>query len=203
MSTAPSRREQYTAATRAALLETATALFAERGYTGTALEDVATAAQVTRGAVYHHFAGKRELFEAVLEAMEEGATTRIAQAAASATDAWEAAITGLDAFLDQCVDPVYGRVVWQEGPVALGWHRWQECEEKYAYGLTEQFVRALMDARYIEATPLETTTKFVFAMLGAMGSMLADAGDEDKARVREECATLARRMLGGLRRTGS
>ncbi|HEX2176531.1 MAG TPA: TetR family transcriptional regulator, partial [Nocardioidaceae bacterium] len=65
-----SRREQYSEATRAALLEAATALFHERGFGGTALEDVAAAAQVTRGAVYHHFTNKRDLFEAVIDALE-------------------------------------------------------------------------------------------------------------------------------------
>ncbi|WP_158890724.1 TetR/AcrR family transcriptional regulator [Amycolatopsis anabasis] len=199
MSGVKSRREQYSEATRAALLETATALFAERGFAGTALEDVASATQVTRGAVYHHFAGKRDLFEAVLADLEMRAMERIATAAASATDAWESALLGLDAFLEQCSEPVYGRLVWQEGPVALGWRRWKECEEKYAYGLTEQFVRSLMASGYIEPTAPEVTVRFVFALLGAIGSLLADAGRAEKPRVRAECAVLIRRMLGGLR----
>lgn len=194
-----SRREQYSEATRTALLETATALFAERGFRGTSLEDVASSTQVTRGAVYHHFASKRELFEAVLGALETRATERIAAAAGAAEDAWDSAMIGLDAFLDQCCDPVYGRLCWQEGPVALGWDRWKECEEKYAYGLTAQFVRSLMDAGYIEQASPEVATRFLFALLGAIGSMLADAGEADKPRVREECATLARRLLTGLR----
>jgi AcrR family transcriptional regulator len=202
MSGVKSRREQYSEATRAALLETATALFAERGFAGTALEDVASATQVTRGAVYHHFASKRDLFEAVLASLETQATGRIAESAARATDAWESAMIGLDAFLDQCCEPVYGRLVWQEGPVALGWNRWKQCEEKYAYGLTEQFVRSLMDAGYIEKASTEVTVRFLFALLGAIGSMLADAGEADKPRVREECATLARRLMTGLRPTG-
>jgi len=57
-----SRRELYSEATRAALLDEATRLFATRGYAGTSLEDVAVASQVTRGAVYHHFDGKQALF---------------------------------------------------------------------------------------------------------------------------------------------
>src|SRR5215471_5564610 len=70
MTEVKSRREMYSEATRAALLEEATTLFAERGYSGTSLEDVASASQVTRGAVYHHFASKQALFEAVLELQE-------------------------------------------------------------------------------------------------------------------------------------
>jgi AcrR family transcriptional regulator len=194
-----SRREQYSEATRSALLETATALFAERGFARTALEDVASATQVTRGAVYHHFASKRELFEAVLEALETRATGRVAAATAAVEDAWDAAMIGLEVFLDQCCDPVYGRLCWQEGPVALGWQRWKECEEKYAYGLTAQFVSSLMDAGYIERASPEIATRFVFALLGAIGSMLTDADETAKPRVRAECAALARRLLTGLR----
>jgi AcrR family transcriptional regulator len=143
MSPVKSRREMYSEATRAALLEEATALFAERGYAGTSLEDVASASQVTRGAVYHHFAGKQALFEAVLDLQEVRATAEVvaAAAAAGAGDPWEAAMLALDAFLDQCCDPTYGRLVWREGPAALGWHRWRECEEKYAYGMSSALSR--------------------------------------------------------------
>src|SRR3954464_3432219 len=139
-----SRREAYSEATRAALLEEATTLFAERGYAATSLEHVASATRVTRGAVYHHFAGKQALFEAVLDAQEKRAIEEIA-AAATASDPWDAAMLALDAFRDKCCNPTYGRLVWQEGPTALGWHRWRECEEKYAYGRVERFVRALID----------------------------------------------------------
>jgi AcrR family transcriptional regulator len=143
-----SRRELYSEATRAALLEEATRLFGTRGYAGTSLADVAVASQVTRGAVYHHFDGKQALFEAVLGAQETRAIARIT-AAATAADPLEAARQALDAFLDQCCDPIYGRLVWLEGPAALGWHRWRECEQKYAFGLVERFITALVDAGYL------------------------------------------------------
>jgi AcrR family transcriptional regulator len=189
----------YSDATRAALLEKATALFAERGYGGTALEDVASASQVTRGAVYHHFAGKLALFEAVLEEQETRAMAQIAAAAANETDSWQAALHALDAFLDHCLDPVYGRLVWQEGPATLGWVRWKEYEQKYAYGLIEGFVAAMMEAGYLERKALDTTTQFCFSMLGAAGLTMANTAEADKPRVRDECADLILRMLTGLR----
>jgi AcrR family transcriptional regulator len=193
-----SRREAYSEATRAALLEEATTLFAERGYTATSLEHVASATRVTRGAVYHHFAGKQALFEAVLDAQEKRAIEEIA-AAATASDPWDAAMLALDAFLDKCCDPKYGRLVWQEGPTALGWHRWRECEEKYAYGLVERFIRALIDAGYIEGRAVESTVRFSFWILGGAGLTLADAADEEKPRIRDEWAYLIRRTLDALR----
>jgi AcrR family transcriptional regulator len=198
MSVVKSRREQYSEATRAALLEAATALFFEHGFGRTALEDVAASAQVTRGAVYHHFANKRDLFEAVLEAVEMAAKEHVNAATAGVEDPWEAALAGLDAFLEHCCDPVYGRLVWQEGPVALGWARWKECEEEHAYGLIEGFVRALLDAGLIADAPLDLTTRFCFHLLGAAGQALADADAADQQQTKEQCAQLTRRMLVGL-----
>jgi AcrR family transcriptional regulator len=198
MSHVKGRRELYSEATRAALLDEATSLFAERGYAGTSLEDVASASQVTRGAVYHHFAGKQALFEAVLAAQESRAIAEIT-AAAAAADPWEAALLALDAFLDQCCDPVYGRLVWLEGPAALGWHRWRECEEQYAYGLVERFMTALIEAGYLEDTAVDSLVRFSFWILGGAGLALAEAPAADKPRLREEWRHLIRRTITGMR----
>lgn len=199
MSRTTSRREQYSQATKAALLEAATRRFAEHGFSGTALEDVATDIQATRGAVYHHFAGKAALFEAVFEQLETAAVNRVTQAAETATDAWQAAFLALDTFLDICCDPVYGKIVWQEAPLALGWHRWQEQEEQFSYGLVERLLSDMMDAGMLVRQPLAATTRVTFAILGAAGLALAEATNHDKVRVRAEYAELIQRMISGLR----
>jgi AcrR family transcriptional regulator len=178
-----SRRELYSEATRAALLDEATTLFAERGYAGTSLEDVASASRVTRGAVYHHFASKQALFEAVLELQEARVTAEVL-AAATASDPWEAALLALDAYLTHCCDPVYGRLVWLEGPAALGWHRWRECEKNYAYGLVERFIQELVEAGYLEDRG--SLVQFCFWMLGGAGLAVAEAAPPDKTQVRDE-----------------
>jgi AcrR family transcriptional regulator len=193
-----SRREMYSEATRAALLDEATKLFAERGYAGTSLEDVASASQVTRGAVYHHFAGKQALFEAVLDAQESRAIAKVT-AAATAADPWEAAMQALDAFLDQCCDPTYGRLCWLEAPAALGWHRWRECEAKYAYGLVERFITALIEAGYLADKAVASLVRFSFWMLGGAGLALAEALAADKPRLRAEWRYLIRQTITGLR----
>lgn len=193
-----SRREIYSDATRAALIAQACALFAARGYAATSLEDVAAAAQVTRGAVYHHFSGKLALFQAVLEDQETRADAEI-MSAASAADPREAALAALSAYLDKCSEPVYGRLVWQEGPAALGWQRWRQHEEQFAYGLVQRFVRALMDAGYLQRDPEESTTRFAFWILGGAGLAVAEADEADKPRVRDEWSQLVRRALNGLR----
>jgi AcrR family transcriptional regulator len=199
MSMVKSRREQYSEATRAAILAAATRRFAELGFTGTALEDVAADINATRGAVYHHFTSKKALFEAVFDELESGAVRRSADAASAAGDPWSAAFAALDQFLDDCCDPVYTKVVWHEAPLALGWLRWRECEEKYAYGLIEQLIAALMDGGLIERQPLETTTRIAFGMLSAAGIALTEARAEDKPRVRAEYADAIGRIMWGLR----
>jgi AcrR family transcriptional regulator len=188
----------YSEATKAALLEEAAALFAERGYAKTALEDVASASQVTRGAVYHHFAGKQALFEAVLDQQEQLAIKEIA-AAATAPDPWDASMQALDAFLDKCCDPTYGRLVWLEGPTALGWRRWRECEEKYAHALVSGFIHSMIHAGYLEHEAVDSLIQFSFWMLGGAGLALAEAPEPDRPRVRKEWSYLIRRAINSLR----
>lgn len=116
-----SRREQYSDATHAALLDTATSTFAEKGYAGTTLADVAATAQVTRGAVYHHFENKQALFRDVFERLEEDVARTAREAYAAADDPLQGAFAALNDFLDRSCEPVYGEVVWRQAPIALGW----------------------------------------------------------------------------------
>ena len=114
--------------------------------------------------MYHHFSSKKALFEAVFEKMETEAVDQSRSAGARGDDAWQAAILALDAFLETCSDPVYGRVVWQEAPIACGWARWEELEHKLAFGLIEEHMRALIEGGYIEPLPLDTTARLAFAI---------------------------------------
>jgi AcrR family transcriptional regulator len=199
MSTVKSRRDQFSEATRAALLDAATRRFAELGYAGTSLEDVAADIQATRGAVYHHFSSKRALFEAVFARLETNAVDLAAKAGERGGNAWESALLALAAFLDQCCDPVYGRIVWQEGPLALGWACWIEEEQKYAYGMVEQFVRALLESGALAPVPLETTTQLAFGMLGAAGQALAGQPAAEQERIKAEYFEVMSKLLSGLR----
>jgi AcrR family transcriptional regulator len=202
MSTVKSRRDQFSEATRAALLDAATRRFATLGFAGTSLEDVASDIQATRGAVYHHFSSKKALFEAVFEKLETEAVERSAAAGAKGTDAWQSTVFALDEFLDICADPTYGRIVWQEAPIAMGWARWEELETKFAYGLIEQYVHGLIEDGHVEPTPLETTTRIAFAMLGAAGQALARAEESEKPRLKSEFAQVIARLMTGLTRKG-
>lgn len=189
----------YSEATRNALIDSATELFVDKGFSATSLTDVATAAQVTRGAVYHHFADKRALYEAVLDRFESEAVARITEAALQGKTPWDAAMSAVDAFLDQSCDRRYGRIVWQQGPTALGWERWRECGEEYGYGLTRQLVIQLIEAGDIPPAPVDLLTRLIFANLAECGLMLAEAAEQDKPALRDECAVQLRRLCWGLR----
>ena len=139
--TVRSRREEYAEATYEALLDSASACFFEAGFAATSLDHVAQRARVTKGAIYHHFASKRELFLAVLERQQEQSVGSITQAGATAADAWTGIVAAIDVFLETISDPVYQRLCWVEGPSALGVEDWWACGERYEI----EVIRQLLD----------------------------------------------------------
>src|SRR5688500_575137 len=105
-------RVRQAEATRALLIEVATAAFTENGYAATSIDDIIQQAEVARGALYHHFSGKEALFRAVYEAVETDVINRVLAAAASnASSPWDAVRAGLGAFLDACSEPAFRRIV--------------------------------------------------------------------------------------------
>ena len=110
------RRQQYSASTKRALVEVATEHFATEGYAGTSLDTIVAGARVTKGALYHHFSGKHAVFEAVFEQVESDASRMINKALKGKRDPWEKAQAGLRAFLEVVREPRYRRIVIQEGP---------------------------------------------------------------------------------------
>src|SRR3954449_11565962 len=111
-----SRRQQYSASTKRALVDVATRLFTEQGYAATSLDQIVAGARVTKGALYHHFSGKQAVFEAAFEKIETDAAARIRTSLRGSRDPWEKALIGLRAFLANVQQPAYQRVVIQEGP---------------------------------------------------------------------------------------
>src|SRR5271167_1101395 len=102
--TVKSRQAQHSAATRGALLRVARRLFAEHGYAATGTEEVVRRARVTRGALYHHFRDKKDLFIAVLDEEQKKLAARASEAGAAQPDPWSAMVAGANAFLDACLD---------------------------------------------------------------------------------------------------
>jgi AcrR family transcriptional regulator len=197
-----SRRDEYSEATRRALLDSAARLFAEKGFTATSLDEVAAEARVTKGAVYHHFANKQALFEAVADQAEEDACAAImVAAAAEAPDTWRGVVAGLDSFLERCMDPVYRRLCFQEGPAVLGFANWWEHGEKHEIGLIRGMLAALRAEGLIEPDDLDTLTQLLFGSMIAAALSLARAEDPKSESVRVRDAIL--RLVAGLRPSGA
>jgi AcrR family transcriptional regulator len=179
-------------ATREALLLTARDLFAQRGYAAVGTEEIVRAAGVTRGALYHHFAGKKELFEAVYEEVERELVDEIALSAGSAaTDAFQALHAGTRAFLQACEDPAIQRIALLDAASVLGWERWREVGMKYGMGLVQTVLGEAMEAGLIERQPAEPLAAVLLGAVdeGAMVIARADDGGATRAAVE---ATLAR-----------
>ncbi|MER7502397.1 TetR/AcrR family transcriptional regulator [Nonomuraea pusilla] len=130
------------AATRERVLSIATRLFAERGYDDTSIETVLQETGLSRGALYHHYAGKDALFEAVLEATESAIGARIADAVRGVADPAAALRTGALAWIRLAGDPVIRRVVLIDAPSVLGWERWRAMEERYSFGMLKAALKA-------------------------------------------------------------
>jgi AcrR family transcriptional regulator len=194
-----SRRAQYSASTKRALVDVAARLFTEQGYAATSLDQVVAGARVTKGALYHHFSGKQAVFEAVFEKIEADASRRIRKALKGSRDPWEKALIGLRALLAIVRDPAYQRVVIQEGPAILGYERFREQEERSSYGLVQDMVGdVLRDSTYeVDDDMLETFTRIFFGAMSAAGETVSSSPDPKLAVARVETAISF--ILTGLR----
>ena len=164
--TKPARRTnaERHAETRAALMDAARDLFAKKGYAETGTPEIVKAAGVTRGALYYHFADKRNLFRAVFEAEEQALAARIdAAAAPHAADATEALMAGARAFLDAAADPDTHRIVFLDGPAALGWETWRAIDEAHAAATLREGLSVGMEAGVLASAPLDELTNLLSA----------------------------------------
>jgi AcrR family transcriptional regulator len=179
----PSRAEQADA-TRAELLRVARELFAERGYAAVGTEEIVREARVTRGALYHHFRDKRELFRQVHETLESELVERIGAAMAGVQDPLELLETGLRAFLDACTEPEMIRIALIDAPTVLGWEEWREIDAKYGLGIVTFGLQNAMEAGVM---PWQDVRPLAHVLLGALGeaAMLIANADEPEAARRE------------------
>ena len=170
-----SRRQQYSASTKRALVEVAEGLFTEHGYANTSLDAIVAGARVTKGALYHHFSGKQALFEAVFERVETDASKTINKALKGKRDPWEKARAGLRAFLGVVQEPRYRRIVIQEGPAVLGYERYREQEERSTFATVLDIVRSVLGAGSweLDEAMLQTFARIFFGAMSSAGESVA------------------------------
>jgi AcrR family transcriptional regulator len=191
---------ERTEATRTALIAASRPLFAQRGYAGVSTEEIARAAGVTRGALYHHFAGKRELFEAVYELIEIELADRIASGAleANASSPLVAMKAGAEMFLLASTEPETQRIVLLDGPAVLGWDRWREIATEHGLGLIEATLQAAIEAGEIDSQPVRPLAHVLMGALDEAAMLVARADDAE--RMRAEVGRTLGALLDGLSR---
>jgi AcrR family transcriptional regulator len=196
---AMSRKAEQTEATRSALVAAARELFAERGYADVGTEEIVQRARVTRGALYHHFRDKKDLFRAVHEQLEGELADRIARQVADgpADDPVALLRMGVRGFLDHCMDPALARIALIDAPSVLGWQEWRSVDEKYGLGLVMAGLQGAMAGGAIREQPVKPLAHLILGALGEAGMLIANADDAKTARDAVEPPLLA--LLDGLR----
>ena len=173
----PGKRAAQGRATRGQLIEVATGLFAEHGYEGTSIEAVLAAAGVSRGALYHHFAGKEALFRAVLSDIMDRAMVEVMGAIAGCTDPVDAMRTGALAWIDLAGDPVIQQIMLVDAPSVLGWDQWQAMDEGRTVGAMKVMLQAVSDSGRLPADLVEPFSHMILAALDEAAMTVARAPD--------------------------
>jgi AcrR family transcriptional regulator len=195
-----SRREEYADSTKQALLDAAETAFVERGFAATSLDDVAAAARVTKGALYHHFENKQRLFEAVFLQLEDAMVAKTAEAATAKRDPWNQALAGIGSFLETCEDDRFRRIVLEEGPAALGWERWRELDDPYGISLLRGTLKYLADSGVINKTSLDMLASMLFGALTEAALAVSAAPPGERTATRRAAEKTFATMLGAFRR---
>lgn len=169
-------------ATRQELVEAATRLFAERGYEDTSIDAVLRETGVSRGALYHHFAGKEALFEAVLEAVERDVAQAVLDSVADITDPVEALRHGTKAWLDLTDDPVVRQVSLIDAPAVVGWEKWRGIDERHGFGLMKHALESLAEAGHVRPELVDVLAHMLLAALVEVALLVARSDDPAAAK---------------------
>lgn len=168
----PSKIEQA-ASTKAKIIAVARQLFATRGYAGTSTEEILEEAQVSRGALYHHFENKEALFAAVMEAVEVDITTATARARGNVTDPLKALCLAFNAFLDLACETEVRQIVLMDAHSVLGWQKWREIEERYGLGRLKQALKLIAATGRIHEDMVDVFAHVLLASLIEVAFLVA------------------------------
>lgn len=196
-----SRRDEYAAASRAALIAAARRSFGKYGYDAVSLQQIADAARLTTGAIYHHFGGKRGLFEDVARGVEQHIMEAVVNGALRHAALWEQLTAGIDGLLEVASNPGIQQIVFRDAPVVIGVARWREIEGEYAYGLLRNGLHQLRDAGLLAPVGPDIAASILLGALIEAATVVANAPDKGLALV-DARQTIAA-MLCGLRSANS
>lgn len=163
------------------MVQVARDLFSRYGYANTPTEEIVHQAGVTRGALYHHFKGKQDLFLAVFEEAQQEISARIVEAAEAAGTPWEALTAGCQGFLAACMDPQLQQIVIIDAPAVLGWEMWRQIDSKHGLNDLKQALRDLSEAGLIKPLPLEALAHLLSGAMNEAVLWIAQAERPDQA----------------------
>jgi AcrR family transcriptional regulator len=175
----PNRNVARGEATRGQLVAIATRMFAERGYEDTSIEAVLREAGVSRGSLYHHFASKEALFEAVAEEVETSVGAQTVAAARGSAGPVEALRAGFLAWVRLAGDPVVRRILLIDGPSVLGWERWRAMEEHHALGLIRAVLQLISDEGKLRPESVATLGNILLASVNEVALLVARSDDQE------------------------
>jgi len=183
--------------TRRALLDTARRLFTRDGFQATRTEEIVGQAGLTRGALYHHFRDKEDLFRAVHEdVLREVAPALQHRSADPTVDAWTLFRANSEVYLDAASsDPAYRQIVLVDGPAVLGWRYLSELGDGPTQTIAD-YLRDAVDEGVLESQPVEPLAHLLAAL--GVGSAMYVAHAEDPVTARREIARCYERFLAGL-----
>jgi AcrR family transcriptional regulator len=182
--------------TRAALVAAARDVFGEQGFAGTNTEEIVAQAGVSKGALYHHFTGKEDLFRAVFEQVQLEVSDQVA-AVFLERDAWDALVAGCVLWIDAHQDPAVRRIVLRDARAVLGWEVVRELEARFGAVGLRGALRKAMTAGVLRRQPLRPLALMLAGALSEACLYVADADDPVVAR--EEVDALITELLAGLR----
>jgi AcrR family transcriptional regulator len=177
-------QEERSAATRDALISAARKLWGLRGYAEVGTPEIATAAGVTRGAMYHQFADKAALFSEVVEAVEQDVMSRMATvvAGSGATTPADAIRAAVDAWLEVSGDPEVRQLILLDAPSVLGWAAFRDVAQRYSLGMTEQLLTEAIRAGQLPRQPVRPLAHVLIGALDEAAMAIATADDPKRAR---------------------
>jgi AcrR family transcriptional regulator len=185
------------AATIESILSAGRRLFGERGFAATTMDDIAEQARVAKGAVYHHFATKEAVFEAVFDQVSCALVQEIDRAVRTEKDVLAAMVAGTQRYFAACAKGPTGQIILRDGPAVLGWERWREIDAQHFGGKIPRALAAAMDAGLIARQPVEPLARL---LLGAVTeAAVACAGRFDVLRAGNEYTRAFKSLLEALR----
>ena len=187
-------------ATRAAILAAAFSQFGEHGFGAVTIDEIAAEAQVAKGAVYHHFATKSDVFEAVLRRVAIGIAGDVQAAASRETDIMSAMTKSIRTFFAACADPPTARIFLRDGPAVLGWSRWRAIDAEHFGAMVKQSLMAAMALGQIAERPIDP---LVSLLLGAITESAIDCAVRGQSDAADAYVDALEALVRGLRSTNA